>query len=144
MADIRKDHFAPDEIAIANHLGIGLIQIKGKECTEILTSPYYKPLTSLHLLLLEKLALGRCQLCGCFFETGSKGKQFSKLSRDNIKGAVDNKKGLMFWNYPVGKRKLKMRRHQPKGDYIYERRFICPECIIHLDTWVDTLSRKDK
>ncbi len=67
LADMRENNFTPNEIAIANHLGIGLIKIDGKTCKEILTSPYYKPLTSLHLLLLKNLGLGRCQLCSCFF-----------------------------------------------------------------------------
>ncbi|MBI4282926.1 MAG: hypothetical protein HY663_00480, partial [Chloroflexi bacterium] len=67
LADVRDSQFSHDEIHIASHLGIGLIQIQDHGCKEVLSSPYYKPIEKLNLILLENLALGKCQLCGCFF-----------------------------------------------------------------------------
>lgn len=62
LADLRDKQFSPDEINIASHLGIGLIHIQNRECKEVLSSPYYKPIEKLNLGLLENLALGKCQL----------------------------------------------------------------------------------
>jgi hypothetical protein len=131
LADVRKTPFTPDEIDIASHLGIGLIQISGRNCREVLSSPYYKPVTRLNLLLLERLALGRCRLCDCFFVTGDEHNRFSNLARENLKKALSDGKGLMFWNYAVGKRKRKT-----DATYLtYERRFICPDCIRNISIW---------
>src|ERR1044072_6008390 len=76
LADLRQESFTTDEIHIASNLGIGLIEIRGKTCKEILSSPHYQPITKLNLSLLESVAVGKCQTCGSFFETGN-----SKLNR---------------------------------------------------------------
>ena len=70
LADVRSESFSHEEISIASNLGIGLIQIKNGKCSEIISSPFYNPMTSLHLSVIEKLALGKCQLCNTFFELG--------------------------------------------------------------------------
>ena len=95
LADIRKNGFSEDEIAIANHLGVGLIQIKDTKCSEILTSPFYKPLTSLHLKVIGNLGLGLCQLCGCFFEIENQVNKSSKISSINKKEQPSPKRVLM-------------------------------------------------
>lgn len=129
LADIRKGSFSYDEISIASQLGVGLIQIKNNTCREILTSPSYVPMPSMNLRLLEKLRLGKCQFCGSFFETNiqKSGHRHSNLSREDLKKAVKEKKGLIFWNYEVAKRKDKLGIRQT--DDTFERRFICPDCV---------------
>lgn len=129
LADVRKGSFTYDEIRIASQLGVGLIQIKNGTCREILTSPSYVPMSSLNLLLLEKLRLGKCQFCGSFFQTGSlkSGHRHSNLSRENLKRAIKEKKGLIFWNYEVAERKDKVGIRPT--DSTFERRFICPDCV---------------
>ena len=145
LAAVREEGFSHEEITIANHLGIGLIQIKAKKPVEILSSPYYKPLTSMHLLLLEKLALGECKLCGCFFNIGSLENKYSNLTRTNIKNALETEKGLMFWNYSVGTRKKNTKLWTPDtNDSVYERRFICPDCISFIDKWGNSNSTNEK
>lgn len=129
LADIRAKDFTPEEFQIASHLGIGLIQIKGKTCTEVLSSPSYKPITRLNLALLEKLALGQCQLCGSVFNIGEAKRRFSKLARENVKRAIDLERGLMFWNREVADRKRKLGIRVSKEGGTYERRFICPDCV---------------
>ena len=104
LAGARARSFSPEEIDIVSHLGIGLIQISGRECREVPSGPYYKPIMRMNLLLLEKLALGHCRLCGCFFEMGAKNRCFSNLAREDIGKAIDRGKGLMFWNSIVGER----------------------------------------
>lgn len=130
LADVRDNQFTTDEIYIASHLGIGLIQIQDEDCKEVLSSPYYKPIEKLNLLLLGRLALGKCQLCGSFFETGDiERNRFNKLSRENFKKALKDEKGLMFWNRAVAERKNKLGVRETKDGATYERRYICPDCI---------------
>src|SRR5262245_5986134 len=43
VADIRKESVSRAELLIASHLGIGLVQIKGKRCIEIASSPFAAP-----------------------------------------------------------------------------------------------------
>ena len=82
LADRKAKKFSQDELQIASHLGIGLIRIQDTKCTEVLSSPFYGPIRRLNLLLLDQLGLGRCQLCGCFFETGGTKRECSKLTRE--------------------------------------------------------------
>lgn len=132
LADQRDEAFTPDEIHIASHLGVGLIHIHNKECEEVLSSPYYKPIEKLNLMLLENLALGKCQLCGCFFGIGDiERNKFTKLVRENFEKAMKDEKGLMFWNREVAERKNKLRIRETKDGSTYERRFICPDCIYY-------------
>jgi len=62
-----------EQMDIASHLGIGLIQIKDRKCHGFLSSPFYTPITRLNLELLEKLGLGRCQFCGSIFDVEKPG-----------------------------------------------------------------------
>ena len=130
LAEMRNEQFSPEELSITSNLGIGLIYINGNRCKEVLSSPYYQPITQLNLKLLENIALGQCRICGCFFEIGNLDKNvYSKLQRQNLKQAVQKQKGMMFWNYEVGDRKNKFQIRRSKGDIVYERRFICNQCI---------------
>lgn len=136
LADVTKS-FSYDEIRIANHMGIGLIQIKNGICKEILSSPTYTPMSSMNLRLLEHLALGKCQTCGSFFETGKikgtkKGYYMSYLSRENLKKAVKENKGLVFWNREVADRKHHLKIRETPDGSSYERRYICPDCVSNL------------
>ena len=129
LADKRNDGFTSDEIMIANHLGIGLIQIdKNNKCHEVLTSPYYKPLTKFSVMLLHKLGLAKCQFCDTYFATGDNDNKSSKVSRENIKKAIVDEKGLIFWHREIDIRKNKFKSEKRNKDLTYERRYLCPEC----------------
>ena len=135
LADLRDEGFTHDEIQIASHLGIGLVQIRGIRCTEVLSSPFYTPIEKLSLRLLETLHLGRCQLCTSFFETGSTASinnRFSKLAREDLQRAIRQEKGLMFWNRELGERKARLGIRENKDGTTYERRFICPDCVYYV------------
>lgn len=94
LADARDAEFSADEINIASNLGIGLIQIRGGKCREILSSPHYTPISKFNLTLLENIGLGKCQLCGCFFRLGDGGKKrFANVTRENLKRSVKEEKG---------------------------------------------------
>ena len=71
LADLRDEGFTHEQIEIASHLGVGLIRIVGSRCYEELSSPYYKPSTRMNGLLLERLGLGHCQLCGSTLVEGA-------------------------------------------------------------------------
>jgi hypothetical protein len=131
LADTKP--FDLDKISVANHLGIGLIQIKGKGCSEVLSSPYYRPMARLNLALMECLALGNCQVCGSMFNIGDrKNNKFINLARENLKRACEKEKGLMFWNREVGSRKRRLGVRDSEDGSTFERRFICPDCICHI------------
>lgn len=130
LAEARPRTFNADEIQIASHLGIGLIWIKGRGCTEVLSSPSYAPITRLNRLLLEKLMLGHSQLCCSVFRIGETPKnRFSKLARENIDRAIGLERGLMFWNREVADRKRRLGIRNGADETTYERRFICPDCV---------------
>jgi hypothetical protein len=129
LADRRYSPFTYEEKRLASHIGIGLIHIKPNgTCEEIISSPTYVPLYGHSLLLLEKLALGKCQICGSFIEIGqNKQKQFSNLTREDLEKAIKEKKGVIFWNYELADRKNKLGIRISSSTH--ERRFVCWECV---------------
>lgn len=133
LADKRINGFSQDEITIANHLGIGLIQIdKNNRCNEILTSPYYKPLTKFSVQFLHKLSLAKCQFCETYFTIGDKDSRYSKVTRENISKAINEERGLTFWRQELNARKSKFKTEKRNKNITYERRYLCPECTILL------------
>src|SRR5262249_22346878 len=129
LADQRDRPFNHDEIHIASSLGIGLIWIKGTKCKEVLSSPYYKPITKLQLSLFEALQLGVCQLCDSLFKVGEpEGGYYKNVCNENFKKAIKDEKGLVFWNRELADRKGKL-GIRGDGSITYERRFICPDCV---------------
>jgi hypothetical protein len=145
LADLRLEGFTHDELHIASHLGIGLVQIRRRRCSEIISSPIYKPIQKLNLRLLETLRLGRCQLCGCVFNIGDPNggsNRYSNLARENLRKAIAGEKGLMFWNRELGERKHKMKIRLSADGSTSERRFICPDCIYFVVSQLS--SDKDK
>jgi hypothetical protein len=132
LADLRSKSFTQEEVFIASHLGIGLIQIKGTKCSEVLSSPYYDPIAKMQLGLLEALGFGRCQLCSSVFQTGhpEKGNAYSNLRKENVRKAIVSGQGIVFYNEEVAERKQRLGIQYKEGDTtIYERRFICPDCV---------------
>jgi hypothetical protein len=130
LAELRSRPFTWEEIDIACHLGIGLIQIRDGECKEAISSPLYEPMRGLNLLVLDQLGYNRCQFCGYFFETGGRKQGYSKVRAgdDNVQRAIQEEKGVIFWNYEVAERKHKLGL-RVAADTTYERRFVCPECV---------------
>lgn len=129
LADRRAASFTQQEIDIASHPGVGLIQIKDRRCIEVLASPYHHPMGRLGLELVARMALGRCQLCGTFFDIGdSKTKRFTKVSKLYAR-AADSEKGLMFFNFELAGRKNKLGIRPEKKRWSHQRRYLCPDCI---------------
>lgn len=124
LADRRDDRFSSNEIRIADHLGIGLIQInKDNSCQEVLTSPYHKSLTSFSKDFLHRLCLVECQICNRYFDTGEnlKGKRHGKLVEiENYERSTSVNKGIKI---SLEQLRLKTLRYG-----FSEKRFICPNC----------------
>jgi hypothetical protein len=69
LADVKPAGFSEDELQIASHLGIGLIQItESLRVKEVLSSPYYRPLSKFNIKFLHKLHLVKCQICQNHFD----------------------------------------------------------------------------
>ena len=85
----------------------------------------------MNLLLLDQMGLDKCQLCGYFFETGGRKRNYDKVMNgyDKVEDAIEKGKGLIFWNFDVAARKKKPAVRPAAGDTSYERRFICPDCV---------------
>jgi hypothetical protein len=49
LAVEHQSGFTHSELDIASHLGIGLIQVKGNSCREVLSSPTISPFSACHL-----------------------------------------------------------------------------------------------
>jgi len=103
LADKRPTTFSPEEMQVASHLGIGLIQIRDHTCIEVLSGPFYTPIRRLNLDLLEILGVGRCQFCDSFFEMGNAEQRWLLMMRGEepfkvIAKAFDSDKGIIFWN----------------------------------------------
>lgn len=129
LADKRVNGFTPDEIMIANHLGIGLIQIdKNNKCSEILTSPYYKPLTKFSVHFLHRLSLAKCQFCETYFTIGVNESRYSNVTKENISKAIIEERGIAFWHRELNERKTKFKPVKRNKMLTYERRYLCPEC----------------
>jgi hypothetical protein len=129
LADVRENMFTQDELQIASHLGIGLIQIRDKKCTEVLSSPFYNPIGRFNLALLENLGLGRCQICGSFSQIGNIEKPHANLEREKVQRAIDEGRGLVFWNDEISDRKNKLGiKVSPEG-IAFDRRFVCSNCV---------------
>ena len=151
LADVRGKNFTAHELDIATNLRIGLHpnferqMLRGPLCS----SPHHNPITRLSLHLIEKMALGKCQLCNSFFEIGEKGSRLrAYVAQENFSKARESGKGMMFWNREVAKRKDKL-GIRSLGDYeTFERRYFCPDCIRVLaqvgGRWVRPRSRMGK
>ena len=131
LAEQRPKAFTSEEVEFAGHLGVGLIRITGAKCHEELSSPYYRPITRMNMLLIEKLGLGACQLCGTVFEIGDdpQRNKWSNLHRTYLTKAIKGERGLMFWNDELASRKRKLGIRVAASDGGYERRFLCPGCV---------------
>jgi len=111
-----KDKFTDDQKNIANKLGVGLIEIRGKKCKEVLTSPYYQTLESLSLPFIWRLHIVKCQICNIFFDVKNLSRNFTK--------SVNNDKSYVYWLENLSKELKEDKRTQ-----IYQRRYICSDCI---------------
>lgn len=58
------DTYTLEEKEMATRLGVGLLEIRGGECSEVLISAHHDPINSLMLRTLDYVGYGRCNICG--------------------------------------------------------------------------------
>lgn len=131
LAEWRSGGFTRDEIDIASHLGVGLIDVRSRAINECLSSPYHNPVPRLQLSVFERMGYGPCCVCGCVVQVGSGEHRYSftKMSRASISKAAKTDRGLVFWNHEVGQRK---RVEDKRRKTTRERRFLCADCVANL------------
>ena len=83
----------------------------------------------LNAQLLEKMRLGKCQLCESYIEIGDEKSRYTHVVREKLNKAIEDEKGVIFWNREIGERKGKHGVRSGKEGATYERRFLCSECV---------------
>lgn len=146
LADRRSKGFLRSEVDLASALGIGLLQITIRNRVEVLSSPYYHPFHRHLLSVVESLGCQECRMCGDVFDiTGKRDQVEMTGENDSWDGLArwdsghdllellgrrkDAEKGVIFWNGEVEARKRRFKAKVKKSKLIYERRFLCPECV---------------
>lgn len=116
--------FDEDNINIASHLGIGLIEIdEHEEVNKVLAAPIRRPIPRKRLEFLDSLGWVVCQLCGGPFQTSASSEFRNRRGWTGlvdgttkvISRAVIEKKGYAWWV------------SDQKG-----RRFLCEGCSYNL------------
>lgn len=126
LAQKRQQAFKQKELEIASHLGVGLVHINQYHLREALSAPYHSTLPGITIDVLDKLDLGRCQLCQSFFITGT--DQRNERVSLSVRNAVKAGKAYQFFTEAQEARKIKARL-LPDRSTSYDSRYICPECL---------------
>jgi hypothetical protein len=126
--------FSSDEEAIAAHLGIGLIRIRGPRAMDVvLSAPTQTPIDRLRTGLVERLGYSRCVTCSNLFQRGDTPNDFRRVVRQErntrkaLERAVTEEKGLAYW---LGESEAMSGR--TTSDTTYRRRYVCPDCMAAL------------
>ena len=123
--------FNEDNIDIASHLGIGLIEIDEHQKIErVLAAPACRPIPQKRQELLESLGFAVCQICGTPFphsgdsEVRKSRKGLVRGGSRHLSDAV-KKKSYVWWleNWSVGLKRL------DANDLMYDRRYLCSDCV---------------
>jgi len=124
--------FDEEQIEIASHLGIGLINIdKDLKVSRVLAAPVRQPIPRKRLELLDHLGFGVCQLCESPFPTSDEKekprswKGLLKGDKSAISEAVIEGKGYVWylWNWSKSFKRLEA------DDGTFDRRYLCRDCV---------------
>lgn len=125
----RYDSFTDAQAEIANRLGVGLIEIRGRRarrCTEVLTAKYGTPMEALALKALDSLGYHRCAICRVLIS--------EELGYTRRLDMAARSGKLLYWAKSAhdGKplRKLLFVRGGPDAHYRYT--YVCSSCLAHL------------
>ena len=103
------EEFNEDQVDVALHLGIGLINISSDEqCRRTVPAPLSHPQSGLRAALLHRLGLAICQLCGVSFSL------FPENEQDDA----------VLWNESWADRFGRLR-----NESVYDRRHLCVDCV---------------
>jgi len=124
--------FDDDDIDIASHLGIGLIEIgKHQEIERVLAAPLSRPIPRKRQELLENLGFSVCQICGIPYprsgdsEDRKSWKGLKRGSTNEISDAVKGKMGYVWWLWNWSKDSDRL----TADGLSYDRRYLCRDCV---------------
>jgi hypothetical protein len=126
LAQTRTHPFSLKELEIGSHLGVGLIHLGPNRIRESLSAPYHNTLPGITIDVLDKLNIGRCQLCQSFFSTGT--EQRNQRVSVSVRNSIKARKALQFFLPEQEARKIKTGLI-PRRSGIYDSRYICPDCL---------------
>jgi len=129
----RARKFTQEQIDIADHFGVGLISLsKSKEPKLISSSSLFTPKIEYSTWLIDKLGHFTCSLCGGIYRQNEiiKLNQPGKIDPtedEDYSGkfaeAIEKRKNAKWYLYEMAEIINETR------SYIYDRRFLCKDCI---------------
>lgn len=128
-----------DAADMASALGVGLIEMTGSDSavarpriSELLPAPSGTPIERLRLEVVERLGYSTCTICHSMFERGE-GKRFRANVTTTAAKAITDNKGLIYWLDEVAERQVSPARTSRTSwtstEMVYNRRYICPDCL---------------
>ncbi len=127
--------FDEDNIDIASHLGIGLIEIgKHQEIERVLAAPLRRPIPRKRQELLESLGFSVCQICGIPYtrsgdsEDRNSRKGLKRGSTNAMSDAVKGEMGYVWWLWNWSKDSDRL----TTDGLSYDRRYLCRDCVAGL------------
>ena len=127
--------FDEDNIDIASHLGIGLIEIgTHQEIERVLAAPLRQPIPWKRQELLESLGFSVCQICGIPYprsgdpEDRKSWKGLKRGSTSAMSDAVKGKTGYVWWLWDWSKDSDRL----AADGLSYDRRYLCRDCVAGL------------
>lgn len=117
LATYLKESYSSEQEQMASRLGVGLLQIYNRECSEILSSPLHKPINSLMLKMLENKGYCVCSICGTL--TGAE-KGFTKDIKESRETG-----GVLYYAKKLPGRRVLFSREKTPSRWVH----ICGDCV---------------
>jgi hypothetical protein len=128
---------------IAAHLGIGLISIstgRRTRCKEVQSAPPRQPVRLMCGELAERMGDALCCVCGSPFRISERKGTLTQPKlvvrggeRNTLATARERELGYVFWaSHVKALRRDPRTKGRAKGDWSWDRRYVCPSCVAEL------------
>ncbi len=134
-----NQEFTIDQRRVAEHLGIGLIEISGDEktrCSEVQSAALHEPNAGYLQELVEKgFGLAKCVVCASFFSISedTRWKDPALIVKDgsihDIATAHSSERAFLYWVAHQQELRKDKRTGERRDGALYDRRFVCADCI---------------
>lgn len=121
LATYLKEPYTSEQEQMASRLGVGLLRIYSRECSEILSSPLHNPINSLMLKMLENKGYVVCNICGTLTEAK---EGFTK----NIKQSGEAGE-VFYYTKKLPSRRVLFSRQKKPSRWVH----ICTDCVRKLN-----------
>ena len=112
------EEYSAENKEMAAHIGVGLIEIRSGQCTEILTSPPHQPINSLLLRTLDYVGYGRCSICGTLTKV-------KEAWTKDLKYAGSTEGTMFYYVKKITNRPVTFSQQKEPTRFIY----ICHDCV---------------